>query len=55
MPVGHGTLGRIINVIGEPVDEQGPIGEQREPGAAMIIYDLIAAYPDSACLPVCRG
>eukprot|EP00967_Tisochrysis_lutea_P134149 scaffold236511_cov18-Tisochrysis_lutea.AAC.2 len=27
VPVGNGTLGRIINVIGEPVDEQGPIGE----------------------------
>lgn len=26
VPVGRGTLGRIINVIGEPVDEQGPIG-----------------------------
>lgn len=25
MPVGQGTLGRIMNVIGEPVDEQGPI------------------------------
>ncbi|MGB5904875.1 MAG: F0F1 ATP synthase subunit beta [Xanthobacteraceae bacterium] len=25
VPVGPGTLGRIMNVIGEPVDEQGPI------------------------------
>ena len=25
MPVGAGTLGRIMNVIGEPVDEAGPI------------------------------
>ena len=25
VPVGNGTLGRIINVIGEPVDERGPI------------------------------
>ncbi len=25
VPVGPGTLGRIINVIGEPVDEQGPV------------------------------
>ncbi|MGV3524476.1 MAG: F0F1 ATP synthase subunit beta [Candidatus Sericytochromatia bacterium] len=24
-PVGEGTLGRIINVIGEPIDERGPI------------------------------
>ena len=25
VPVGKGTLGRIINVLGEPVDERGPI------------------------------
>lgn len=25
VPVGRGTLGRILNVIGEPVDECGPI------------------------------
>ena len=25
MPVGPGTLGRIMNVVGEPVDERGPI------------------------------
>src|SRR6201997_4759586 len=25
VPVGPGTLGRIMNVIGEPVDEAGPI------------------------------
>ncbi len=25
MPVGKGVLGRIMNVIGEPVDEQGPL------------------------------
>src|SRR6476619_8079096 len=26
MPVGPMTLGRIMNVIGEPIDERGPIG-----------------------------
>ena len=25
VPVGEGTLGRIMNVIGEPVDEAGPV------------------------------
>src|SRR5246500_4973634 len=25
VPVGDGTLGRIMNVVGEPVDEAGPI------------------------------
>jgi F-type H+/Na+-transporting ATPase subunit beta len=29
MPVGPETLGRIINVIGEPIDERGPIGHKR--------------------------
>ena len=28
MPVGKETLVRVINVIGEPVDELGPIGEK---------------------------
>ncbi len=32
VPVGHGTLGRIMNVIGEPVDEAGPVKfEKRMP------------------------
>jgi F-type H+-transporting ATPase subunit beta len=29
VPVGPETLGRIINVIGEPIDERGPIGNKR--------------------------
>src|SRR6202041_3592950 len=29
VPVGEGTLGRIMNVIGEPVDEAGPIKAER--------------------------
>jgi F-type H+-transporting ATPase subunit beta len=29
VPVGPETLGRIMNVIGEPVDERGPIGHKR--------------------------
>ncbi|MGB9644510.1 MAG: F0F1 ATP synthase subunit beta, partial [Stellaceae bacterium] len=32
MPVGPETLGRILNVIGEPVDERGPVvTKQRSP------------------------
>ena len=41
VPVGAGTLGRIMNVVGEPVDEAGPIKmddrraiHQRWPGSA---------------------
>ena len=32
MPVGSKTLGRIMNVVGEPVDEAGPIGAELEWG-----------------------
>ncbi|MEM6763089.1 MAG: F0F1 ATP synthase subunit beta, partial [Pseudomonadota bacterium] len=28
MPVGDGTLGRIMNVIGEPIDEAGPVDHE---------------------------
>ncbi|MBC7950540.1 MAG: F0F1 ATP synthase subunit beta [Rhodospirillaceae bacterium] len=28
MPVGPETLGRILNVIGEPIDERGPVGHK---------------------------
>ncbi|MEZ5436311.1 MAG: hypothetical protein R3E67_07260 [Pseudomonadales bacterium] len=28
VPVGKETLGRIMDVLGEPIDEKGPIGEQ---------------------------
>src|SRR3954462_14721023 len=29
VPVGRETLGRILNVIGEPVDEAGPVGAKK--------------------------
>ena len=32
VPVGEGTLGRIMNVIGEPVDEAGPIPHEQKRG-----------------------
>ncbi|MEY4195290.1 MAG: hypothetical protein RLZZ226_1658 [Pseudomonadota bacterium] len=28
VPVGRETLGRIMNVLGDPIDEKGPVGEQ---------------------------
>jgi F-type H+-transporting ATPase subunit beta len=31
IPVGHDTLGRIMNVFGEPVDDFGPIGDASTP------------------------
>jgi len=32
VPVGRETLGRIMNVLGEPIDEQGPVGEKERWG-----------------------
>jgi F-type H+-transporting ATPase subunit beta len=29
MPVGPATLGRILNVIGKPIDDKGPVGAQK--------------------------
>jgi F-type H+/Na+-transporting ATPase subunit beta len=29
MPVGNATLGRILNVVGKPIDEKGPVGETK--------------------------
>ena len=44
VPVGPGTLGRIINVIGEPIDERGPIQtKQRLP-----IHRSAPLYVDQA-------
>ena len=32
VPVGAATLGRIINVIGEPIDERGPVNSEKHIG-----------------------
>ena len=29
VPVGQVTLGRVFNVLGEPIDEKGPVGESQ--------------------------
>jgi F-type H+-transporting ATPase subunit beta len=48
VPVGVETLGRIMDVLGNPIDEKGPIGEKermpihRKPPA----YDVLAASDD---------
>jgi F-type H+-transporting ATPase subunit beta len=44
VPVGPGTLGRIMNVIGEPVDELGPI-EHKE---RLPIHRLAPAFDEQA-------
>ncbi len=44
VPVGKGTLGRVMNVLGEPVDEAGPVeAEQKMP-----IHREPPAYADQA-------
>ena len=44
VPVGEGTLGRIINVIGEPVDEAGPV----KAVARRAIHQEAPAFVDQA-------
>ena len=44
MPVGPETLGRILNVIGEPVDEKGPVNAK----ATRAIHQDAPAFQDQA-------
>jgi F-type H+-transporting ATPase subunit beta len=44
VPVGRKTLGRILNVVGEPVDERGPI----ESDASMPIHQSAPEFVDQA-------
>jgi F-type H+-transporting ATPase subunit beta len=44
VPVGPGTLGRIINVVGEPVDERGPVTTEK----SMPIHRLAPSFEEQA-------
>src|SRR5512139_414801 len=44
VPVGDGTLGRIMNVIGEPIDEAGPIKSE----GTRAIHQEAPTYTDQA-------
>ena len=44
MPVGPATLGRILNVIGEPIDERGPVNAQTH----MPIHREAPSFEDQA-------
>ena len=44
VPVGSGTLGRVMNVIGEPVDKLGPVPHSRR----MPIHRLAPAFDEQA-------
>ncbi|TXH62613.1 MAG: F0F1 ATP synthase subunit beta [Tolumonas sp.] len=44
VPVGTKTLGRIMNVLGEPVDEQGPVGAEDH----WVIHRAAPSYEDQS-------
>ena len=44
VPVGRATLGRIMDVLGNPIDEAGPIGEQDQ----WVIHREAPSYADQA-------
>ncbi len=44
VPVGVETLGRIMNVLGEPIDERGPIGEKERKS----IHQLAPTYAEQS-------
>ncbi|ABO25708.1 F0F1 ATP synthase subunit beta [Shewanella loihica] len=44
VPVGSATLGRIMNVLGQPVDEAGPIGEDER----YVIHREAPSYEDQS-------
>jgi len=44
VPVGKATLGRIMDVLGNPIDEAGPIGEQDQ----WVIHRKAPSYDDQA-------
>ncbi|HAD49388.1 MAG TPA: F0F1 ATP synthase subunit beta, partial [Idiomarina sp.] len=44
VPVGKKTLGRIMDVLGNPIDEAGPIGEEEK----MSIHRAAPSYEDQS-------
>ncbi len=44
VPVGQKTLGRIMDVLGDPIDEKGPIGEEEK----WVIHRDAPSYEDQA-------
>jgi len=50
VPVGDATLGRIMNVIGEPIDEAGPIGETDRRPIHQEAPDFVEQSPESEVL-----
>ncbi len=51
VPVGDGTLGRIMNVIGEPVDEAGPIEHDAKRGIHQEAPSFVEQSTEAEILP----
>jgi len=50
VPVGEATLGRIINVIGEPIDEAGPVGTGEKRGIHQPAPEFVDQSPEAQVL-----
>ncbi len=51
VPVGHGTLGRIMNVIGEAIDERGPVLSQKSYPIHREAPDFVSQSTETEVLP----
>ena len=49
VPVGDATLGRILNVIGEPVDEKGPVVAKETRAIHQPAPEFAASRPNPRC------
>lgn len=49
VPVGKATLGRIMDVLGNPIDEAGPIGEEEQ----WEIHRAAPSYAEQAAATTC--
>lgn len=47
IPVGPECLGRIINVIGEPIDERGPINTKQQMPSVLLLPCLLIVLNES--------
>ena len=50
VPVGNATLGRIMNVIGEPIDEKGPVSSESTRAIHQTAPDFVAQSTESEIL-----
>ena len=50
VPVGNGTLGRILNVVGEPIDEKGPVAAAETRPIHQPAPDFVAQSTDAEIL-----